>query len=119
MKKVICGNGGEAVVNGATCICTQGSSPCTLQAMPDSTITVSSKKVLSINDNKNGVNLVAPFFGDCKVASPVITPCSPVIGGTWAGEPSSFKMDGEDVLTKNHKCPCNKGGVISINSSGQ
>ena len=118
MKKTICGSGGEAVVTGAQCQCDKGTSPGTLTASQTSTITAANgKKVLCVSDVTPGVN-VTPF-GSCNANPPATPPCTPALVGMWLGDPQTFKINGIDILTRNHKITCSKGGIITINSTGQ
>ncbi len=130
MKKTICGPGGEAVVTGAQCQCDKGTSPGTLTASQTSTITAANgKKVLCVSDVTPGVKVlcvsdvtpgvnVTPF-GSCNANPPATPPCTPALVGMWLGDPQTFKMNGIDILTRNHKITCSKGGIITINSTGQ
>ena len=129
MNKVIFGNNGIAVVKGAVCKCSFGDTPNTLSPSPLSTMEVSGKKVLTVQDINIGLNIPPVSFTTCKGIPPTPAipkpPCNIMLTGDWIGEPCAVKVNGVSILTDKHQILCSNpqvtlgSGVITIEYTGQ
>lgn len=116
------------VVNGAQCMCTMGTSPCSLVVLPTSLVQANKQPLATIFD-QTPANL--PTFGMCmSPANPAVAaataaamgvltpqPCVPAVAAPWA-PPATPLVGGKPVLNLLGKAVCMWAGTISIVSPG-
>lgn len=119
-----------AVVNGASCICSFGMSPCNLIVSSVTKTLGSNMPAASVMDN-SPANL--PTFGMCtSMANPAVSsataaalgvltpqPCSPAIAAPWAPGSPAVLIENKPALNNNSKLMCAWAGVIQIVNPGQ
>lgn len=110
-----------ALSQGATLICTSGTTPSVYNASPQPLVaTATGLQAATINQAVPGANILP--FGTCNVltaaASGVPTPCVPATT-VWAPPAALATVAGQPVATIQSKCPCTVGGVISVTAPGQ
>ena len=75
--------------------------------------TFDGRAIATVKDAQTNTNI--PPMGMCKFltakASGTPTPCQPKPQG-WQGPSPGITLDGQTILTSEHKCPCSEGGVI-------
>lgn len=121
----------QVVVSGATCACSFGMAPCSMNVTSQAKVLVSGKPCATIQDCQK-VNL--PSFGMCtSMANPQVAaataaalgvltpqPCMLMPAGTWIPKKPSVFIDGKLILSNDSKLICSNGmGNISIVSPGQ
>lgn len=107
------------VVDGAKLSCSFGTTPSSLNVIPNS-MKVEGKCAATQTDYMPNMN-IRPF-GMCTCpANPAVVaaqgvpqPCMPPSFTPWMSVSSSLKVDGRAVVTKNSKTSCIYGGQISI-----
>ncbi len=118
------------VTSGAQCVCSFGSAPCTLNAVPSHGV-VATNPAATIDDYKPGVNLAT--FGSCQTTSnPAVAsatsaamgvltpqPCTPATAAPWAPGSPTVLIGGKPALNNASTCTCSYGGTITITSPGQ
>lgn len=114
MMKEAKSKGTSIVVAGATLKCTNGSITTKLNVPKSHGAQIQGKNEATINDNKIGLNIGT--FGRCKVLN---TTCSPVINNLWKNSKSNYKLNNQQVLTKDSCLACNNNGIITITDDGQ
>jgi len=104
-----------AVVQGATLVCTCGSTPAPLVVTSQTTVKIDNKPAATVADHIPMLN-VAPF-GACKQGGP----CVPAFAAPWApGSTSTVKIGGQLALLSTDKLMCAAvTGVVSITDPGQ
>lgn len=117
------------VVNGATCQCSFGVTPCVMVIQP-SGVMANNMPVASIMDNKI-TNISG--FGMCKsMANPAVSsatsaalgvltpqPCVPIISSPWSPGSTNVLIGQNPALTNTSKVLCNYGGIIEIKNPAQ
>ena len=106
--------GTSIVVDGATLKCTNGSKSNKLKVPKSHGAKIQNKNEATIKDNKVNVNIMT--FGQCRKTNKA---CIPVIGNTWKNSKGNYKLNNEQVLTKNSCLACNNAGIITIEDDGQ
>jgi hypothetical protein len=105
-----------AVIQGATLICSCGSTPSPLVVTSQTTVKISHQPAATIADCNPVVNV--PPFGACQKGGP----CVPVFGAPWLpGSTSTVKMNNRLALLSTDKlmCAAFPGGVVTIQDPGQ
>lgn len=119
-----------AVVAGATCFCTMGTSPGQFNPSNQPAVRVGGKPAASIADVTPMVNLMP--CGMCtSMMNPAVAaataaalgvltpqPCVPAPAGLWIC-PGTVRVGGKPILTSDGKLACAYGGSISIQNPGQ
>ena len=123
---------GVLAVTGAKCICSFGSSPCTLAVTSQLTCMADGKPIATIQDMQPGANLAT--FGMCSsLANPAVAsataaalgvltpqPCTMVPAGTWTPTNPKVMAKGIPCLTNEATLVCGLGaGSIRILDPGQ
>ena len=107
--------GTSIVVNGATLKCTNGTITSKLKVPKSHGAKIQGENEATIKDSKVNNNITS--FRLCKARDN--QKCSPVISDTWKNSKSNYKLNNEQVLTKNSCLACNNCGIISITDDGQ
>jgi hypothetical protein len=105
----------DAVVQGATLVCTCGSTPSQLVVSSQETVKIDNKLAATVADHNPVVN-VAPF-GVCQKGGP----CVPAFAAPWApGSTSTVKIEGQLALLSTDKLACTAfPGVVTIQDPAQ
>ncbi len=119
-----------AVVNGASCVCSFGTAPGTLNSTNNFTVLADGKPICLMTDIAGGAN-ISPFAMCTSLANPAVSaataaalgvltpqPCMPTVAGTWMGGAKTL-VGGKPCLTLDSKCMCSFAGSISIVNPGQ
>lgn len=120
----------QLVVSGATCMCSFGTTPSTLNVLPANMVNASSPAA-TIMDNVPFTNIMP--FGMCtSLANPQVAaatsaaqgvltpqPCIPAIAGPWVPGASTVLIKNQPALHSGCTLMCTWAGVISISSPGQ
>ncbi len=120
----------KLVVNGATCVCSYGSSSATL-SVSSATVEGASNDLVTVQDYTAYENV--PGFSMCSslsnpsvssatsAASGVLTPqsCTPQLSSPWSPGSTAVKIGDDAVLLATDTLSCSYGGVISIADAGQ
>lgn len=123
---------GIIAVSGAQCMCSFGSSPCSLQATSQITNLVEGKPAATIQDMQPYVNL-QPFGMCSSLANPTVAvataaalgvltpqPCTMLPAGTWTAANPKVLIGGAPCLTNEATLMCGFGaGTIKITVPGQ
>lgn len=123
---------GILAVTGATCMCSFGTAPCTLQATSQTTCLEEGKTVATIKDMQPNVNL-QPFGMCTSLANPAVAaattaalgvltpqPCTMVPAGPWVPANPKVMVGGAPCLTNEATLMCGLGaGTIKITVPGQ
>jgi hypothetical protein len=124
----------KLVVNGATLVCSMGTSPSTLSVLGTNATYGGTNPAATVQDMKPQVNL-APF-GMCQsplnpqvaaataAAAGALTPqpCLPAASGPWAPGSKSVAIvgpAGPALLSATCQCVCQWGGTIQVQEAGQ
>lgn len=122
---------GMCVCGGAMLMCSFGTTPSTLNVLPQNRVTTS-MPIANIMDNKPGVNILP--FGMCRsLANPQVAaataapppgvlvpqPCVPVTPSPWIPGSPTVLVGNMPALNNSSKLMCTWGGVIQITSPGQ
>ncbi len=123
---------GVLTVAGATCTCSFGTAPCSLQVTSQLSCMAEGKPIATIQDMQPGANL--PTFGMCtSLANPAVAaataaalgvltpqPCTLVPAGTWIPSNPKVLISGIPCLTGDATLMCGLGaGTIKIVNPGQ
>lgn len=106
--------GTSIVVDGATIKCTNGTNSTKLKVPKSHGAKIQNKNEATIKDNKVNINVMT--FGQCRKTKKA---CIPVIGNTWKSSKGNYKLNNEQVLTKNSCLACNNAGIITFVNDGQ
>jgi hypothetical protein len=119
------------VTSGAALMCTFGTTPSTLTAIPQGTpVQAGGAPAATIQDNKPTACI--PPFGMCITPSnPTVAaataaamgtltpqPCIPMTSAPWMPGSSTVLINGQPALNATSTCMCQWGGVISITAPG-
>lgn len=114
MKKLVCQT--------AMCACSFGSAPGPLKSTHP-TICGDKKPLLSIMDNKPGINI--PIFGMCDSpenpeveAEKAPQPCTPITNSPWLKPSSKIFIKGVPAITQESMLMCQWMGQIKITNPG-
>lgn len=121
----------QQVSTGATIKCSFGTTPSTLNVLPQNRVGASQMATATIMDHVPMANV--PPFGMCitpsnpqvaaatAAALGVLTPmpCIPVLPAPWAPGSPTVKIGNQPALTNTCQLNCIWGGVITIIDSGQ
>lgn len=122
---------GLVVVTGATCACSFGAAPGTMNVTSQSSYIVDGKPAATIMDCQ--MSNITPFGMCSSLANPAVAsataaalgvltpqPCTLSAAGPWTATQGKVIAEGKPVLANDSKLMCSLGlGVISINSPGQ
>ena len=122
---------GQVVVTGATCACTFGAAPSSINATSQTKVMVSGKPAATIQDCQP--TNITPFGMCSSLANPAVAaataaalgvltpqPCTFTPAGTWIPTQTKCIAGGKPVLTNDAKLTCALGaGMISITNPGQ
>ena len=103
------------VVEGATLVCTQGSSPSQLQIPDKRGVYINDIKQANINDHVGGQNIMS--FGSCS-RSFLLPGCIMATSNQWVRGKMDVLVDDHDALLDSSVNFCDCGGVISITDNG-
>ncbi|WP_310603870.1 peptidoglycan-binding protein, partial [Anaerosporobacter sp.] len=104
----------SVVVEGATLKCSMGTITTKLKVPKSHGAQIQGKNQATVKDNVVKTNITS--FGNCSVTKQT---CSPVIKETWKKSKSNYKLNNEQVLTKESCLPCVNKGIITIVDDGQ
>ena len=98
--------------------CAAGSTPAALKAS-DRGQSLDGAAVATVKDYQANKHILP--MGICKLltakAGGTPTACQPQPQG-WQGPSCGLTLDGDAVLTDQHKCTCSEGGVIEVKPAG-
>jgi uncharacterized Zn-binding protein involved in type VI secretion len=105
----------DAVVQGATLVCTCGSAPAKLIVTSQTTVKIGGQPAATVGDNKPILNVAS--FGACAKGGP----CVPAFPAPWVpGATSPVKIGGQQGLLSTDKLACAAfTGMVSIVDPGQ
>ena len=107
----------EYVVNGATTSCTLGTTNSKLLMPLSHGIFLKDKAQCNVGDRIPIKNIVP--FGNCKITMPP-PPCVPITPLPWVNKiDTTLSLNDQKALLEDAVCFCARGGVISIEDSGQ
>ncbi len=99
-----------AIVNGAVCLCTQGSDPCALKVTNHNNVQIDDQSAATVLDHIPGVNLTT--FGTCKVTG---SKCVPVTPAPWeTGSATNVQVNDQLVLLQTDRLKCTVPGIITV-----
>lgn len=117
-------------VTGASLLCTFGTAPSTLSALPQATVTIEGRPAAVITNIVPGMN-IPPFAMCTSLSNPTVAsataaalgtltpmPCVPVPTGPWQPGSPTTKISGQRALAAGSICQCMWGGVISMTMPG-
>jgi uncharacterized Zn-binding protein involved in type VI secretion len=119
-----------SAVTGATMLCTFGTAPSTLSALPQVTVTIEGRPAAVITNIIPGMN-IPPFAMCTSLSNPTVAaataaalgtltpmPCVPVPVRPWAPGSPTTTIAGQPALSAGSTCQCMWGGVISMTTTG-
>ena len=117
-------------VSGGMCTCMFGTLPIVLRASSTKKVLVGGRSVLTMSENKLGMNLSTMSFGMCfSLVNPAViktpigviipTVCVPQIIGTWIPTKIKVLAGGVPICKSGDFCICQYLGKITISSPGQ
>lgn len=107
----------EYVVTGAQLSCSLGSVPSNLMMPMSHGTFLKGKAQCNVGDSKPIVNIMC--FGTCNISAPP-PPCVPATGMPWVNnQGTNLLIDDQRALIKDANAFCSRGGIISIDRSGQ
>ena len=121
----------QLVCAGASCLCSFGTAPGTINPTSQTKVLVDGKPAATIQDCQ--VSNITPFAMCTSMANPQVAaataaalgvltpqPCMLNAAGTWVPGKASVLIDGKPALTNDSKLICATGmGNISITNPGQ
>lgn len=121
----------QQICQGATLMCSFGTTPCQLSVMPANRMNISQMSAATTLDSKPLVNMQS--FGMCSAPSnpqvaaataaamgvPTPQPCLPVTSAPWTPGSTTVMIGGQAALTSTCQLMCNWGGVITVTNPGQ
>ena len=119
------------VVNGATLMCSFGTTPSNLVVLPIHRVLCGNQFAANISDHISMVNILP--FGMCmSLANPAVAsataaalgvltpmPCIPATMTPWVPGAVTVPLDNQPALDNPSVCMCNWAGVISVVNPGQ
>jgi len=113
------------VVNGATLMCSFGTTPSTFVVLPIHRVYDGGQPAANITDHKPMLNIMP--FGMCvtpsnpavAAAQGVPQPCIPMTNTPWVTGAPTVILDHQPALDNISKCFCQWGGCVSIVNPGQ
>ena len=121
----------QAVVVGANCMCSFGTTPAPLKVTSQSAVVIGGSPAATIQDSGAMTN-VGPFGMCTTLSNPQVAsattaalgvltpqPCTPMPAGTWIPTQQTALINGKPALTQDCKMVCAYAGQITITLPGQ
>lgn len=121
---------GQMVITGASCTCTFGTAPGTINVTSQTQVLSSGAPCATIQDCQS--TNISPFGLCTSLANPAVAsataaamgvltpqPCTLVPAGTWIPASPTVMVGGKPCLTSDAKLMCGYAGSISIVNPGQ